>query len=69
MKLILIATALLSMAACAPQISAERAAQRAEQDRANNERYLEEKYTDENLCKVLGCEEIYNEKGQLIDVN
>jgi len=67
MKLIL--ASLLVLTACGPQISAERAAARAEQDRLNNEQYLQEKYDDEHLCAVLGCDEIYNEKGQLIDVN
>lgn len=67
MKLILASCLLL--AACGPQISSERAAQRAEQDRINNEQYLQEKYEDEHLCAVLGCDEIYNEKGELIDVN
>lgn len=68
MKTVLVLT-LVALAACSPRISTERAAIRADQDRANNERYLEEKYTDENLCKMGGCAEIYNEKGQLIDVN
>ena len=67
MKLILASCLLL--AACGPQISQERADARAEQDRINNEQYLEEKYTDEHLCAVLGCQEFYNEKGELIDVN
>ena len=61
MKLILISSLLLSMAACAPQISEERAAQRAEQDRLNNERYLEQKYYEEF--------HYYNEQGIEIDVD
>ena len=67
MKLIL--ASFLFLTACGTQISTERAVQRAEQDRINHEQYLEEKYNDEHLCNVLGCEAIYNEKGQLIDVN
>ena len=69
MKLILVATLLLTTA-CAPQISPERAAARAEQDRINHEQYLQEKYDDEQYYKLFGDGwEIYNEKGQLIDVN
>ena len=70
MKLILASALLLSIAACAPQISPERAAAKAEQDRLNNEQYLQEKYDDEQYYKLFGAEqEVYNEKGELIDVN
>lgn len=70
MKLILASALLLSIAACAPQISPERAAAKAEQDRLNHEQYLQEKYDDEEYYRLFGEGwEIYNEKGELIDVN
>ena len=68
MKLIL--TTALLLAACAPQISAERAAAKAEEDRVNHEQYLQEKYDDEEYYRLFGNGwDIYNEKGELIDVN
>lgn len=67
MKLILASFLLLT--ACA-QISPERAAAKAEEDRLSHEQYLQEKYDDEQYYQMFGCcEEIYNEKGELIDVN
>ena len=67
MKLILASFLLLT--ACA-QISPERAAAKAEEDRLSHEQYLQEKYDDEQYYKLFGDGwEIYNEKGELIDVN
>ena len=53
----LVCLILFTTVACAPQISAERAAERALEDRANHEQYLQEKYEDEKYCETFGCEE------------
>jgi hypothetical protein len=56
MNLPLIAIILFTTVACAPTISAERAAKRAAEDHANHQAYLQEKYEDEMFCEKFGCE-------------
>lgn len=55
MNLTLVALILFTTVACAPQISAERAAERAAEDRANHEAYLQEQYEDEKYCELFDC--------------
>lgn len=56
MNLPLVALILFTTVACAPQITHERAAAKAAEDRANHQAYLQEQYEDEMFCEKFGCE-------------
>ena len=56
MNLPLVALILFTTVACAPQISADRAAERHAEDQANHDQYLQEQYEDEKYCEVFDCD-------------